>query len=1033
MNLSRLFILRPIATSLLMIALVLIGVLSYRSLPVAALPDVDYPTLQITASYPGASAQLVASTITAPLEKQFALMPGLTQMESISSYGISVITLSFDLTLPLDIAEQQVQAGINAASNLLPAELPFPPVYHKLNPADTPILTLAVTSSAMTQRDLQAWVDSRLVMQLSQVSGVGLISLAGNQRPAIRIAVNPSALSAHKLSLEQIRQIIAQENVHLSKGGFQGELRASSIDANDQLMSVEAYRSLIIAYQQGSPLRLEDVARVEDSAEDIYRHAWYQDERAILLNVYRQPNTTVTATAERVKRQLDDIQTQLPSAMTIHIASDRTQSIRANLQATQGDLWVAIVLVVAIMWLFLRQWSLTIIPALTIPLSLLTSLAMLSMAGFSLNLLSLLALIIATGFVVDDSIVMLENISRHRAMGKSAIQAAIDGAQEITITIIALTLALLAVLIPLLFMEGIMGRLFYEFALTLGTALISSALISLTLTPMLAGRLSFSDDYRGSRGSRGNRASHNASRLSRYAQIAPLTTLRQGYVRLLRMALNHPWQMMLWNVIMMLLSVWLLFVLPKAFFPEQDTDQLQGEVMTEQNASFAQVQAKVFALSERLQKDPNVASVTCFVGVDAQNPSPITGKLSIQLIPRQQRTQSAQTLIATFEAMSQSFSGMTFHAFATQAITLDAYPSAKPYQIRLSDPSFEVVQTKTQLLTDAMRQSPYFLGVHHRLQADGLSTRLVVDRDQASRLGVSTKEINQTLYDAFGQRVIATLFGQSSQQRVILTLAHSDQSDPSQLQKIYVANAEGQLVPFSALVRIENTTAALTVEKYHQFPSAHIAFALVDGVGLDQALAEIAMLRQSVGLAETTLLEPAGILAIFEQSQGQQLGLFLGAIIAVYILLGMLYESFVHPITILSTLLPAVLGGLLSLLVLAHPLDMMAVIGMVLLVGIVMKNAIMMIDFALSELKERGGEPQAAMLKACELRFRPILMTSLAALLAAVPLVLSTGMGSELRYGIGAVIIGGLVLSQFVTLFTTPALFVLLQRGKQSA
>lgn len=1015
MNLSRPFILRPIATSLLMVALVLLGVMSYRSLPISALPDVDYPTLQITTNYPSASAQLVANTLTAPLEKQFSLMPGLTQMESTSSYGVSVVTLSFDLNLPLDIAEQQVQAAINTASDLLPSELPFPPVYHKINPADIPILSLAITSDAIPLRELQQLIENRLVMQLSQMSGVGLISLAGNQRPAIRIEVNPNALTAYQLSLEQIRQTIAQENVHISKGSFQGDLRASSIDANDQLLSIEDYQQLIIAYHQGNPLRLGMVAQISESAEDVYRRAWYQDQPAILLNVYRQPASNVLATAEAVKRQLSEIQTHLPASVNIYLASDRTHSVRATLKATQLDLWLAIALVVAIIGLFLRQLSLTIIPALTIPLSLLTSLTILSLSGFSLNLLSLLALIIASGFVVDDSIVMLENISRHRAMGKSPIQAAIDGAREITVTIIALTLALLAVLIPLLFMENVIGRLFYEFALTLAVALISSAVISLTLTPMLAGRLTHQptdSDHQGR-----------------------LFVVKQVYLRLLRLSLNHPRQMMTLNLLMMLISVWLLYALPKTFFPVQDTEQIQGTLMTEQNASFAQVQSKLFAFSERIQQNPAVDNVISFTGVDAQNPSPITGRLLIQLKPRDQRDQSAHQLAQAFEEISQQEEGIHFHASATQAITLDTHLSASPYQIRISDPdSHRLAQAVTQL-TATMRQSPTFIGVNQSLQNDGLGISLRIDRDQASRLGVSTKDINQTLYNAFGQRIISTLFGQSHQQRVILTLSAEHRATPAQLAQLYVPNRDGKLIPLSNLVSIEEQLTPLTLEKYQQFPSAHISFDLAQKVGLNTALAEIDQLTKQLTFGESLSVSAVGMLAVFAESKAQQLALFTGSIIAVYILLGMLYESFIHPITILSTLLPAVLGGLLSLLLLNQPLDMMAVIAMVLLVGIVMKNAIMMVDFALSALNENTQEQvldaRQAMIQACDLRFRPILMTTLAALLSAVPLVLSSGMGSELRYAMGVVIIGGLLLSQLVTLFSTPAVFVWLQERKQ--
>ena len=1009
MSISRLFILRPIATSLLMIAIMLIGWAAYRALPVSALPDVDFPTLQITTNYPGASAQLIANTITAPLEKQFALMPGLTQMESTSSQGISVITLSFHLDLPLDIAEQQVQASINAASNLLPTELPFPPIYHKVNPADTPILTLAISSDDMTERDLQLLVENRLMMQLSQVSGVGLIGLAGNQRPAIRIEVNPTDLTAHHLSLEQIRQAIMKENVHISKGSFEGRLRASSIDANDQLMSIADYEQLIISYQQGKPLRLKDVAQIKESAEDTYRRAWYQGQRAVLLNVYRQPNSNIIATAERVKQQLTDIKHRLPASLNIDIASDRTLNIRAMMSATQMDLWLAIALVVAIIWLFLRQFSLTIIPALTIPLSLLMSLTVLSVSGFSINLLSLLALIIATGFVVDDSIVMLENINRHQSLGKAPIQAAIDGAQEITITIIALTLALLAVLIPLLFMENVIGRLFYEFALTLAVALVSSALISLTLTPMLAARLTPKQ--------------HSS------VESFLLERVKQGYIHLLSRSLHNPWQMLILNIIMIFASAWLFYTLPKAFFPMQDTNQIQGELIAEQNASFEQVQGKLIELSERLQQEPNVESVMSFTGLDAQNASPITGKLTIQLINHDQRNASAPAMAQHFEQMSQDIEGIHFHSTATQSITLDTHQSSSPYQIRLSDPDKPRLAKATQQLTTAMQQSPLFLSVHHSLQEHGLGLAFTIDRENASRLGISTKDINNTLYNAFGQRMISTLFGQSNQQRVILTLADQYRASPSQLNQIYVPNNTGELIPLSNLVQIEEKFVPLTLEKYDQFPATHIAFELADGIGLNQALAEIDHLQTELSFPNSLSVEPNGVLAVFMQSQGQQISLFLGAIIAVYILLGMLYESFIHPLTILSTLLPATLGGLISLLILQKPLDMMAVIGMVLLIGIVMKNAIMVIDFALSALREQPMlSAKEAITQACHLRFRPILMTTFAALLAALPLVLSTGMGSELRDSMGIVIIGGLLLSQLVTLFSTPAIFLILHR-----
>ena len=1015
MNLSRLFILRPVATTLSMLALLIAGLLAYRLLPVAALPQVDYPTIQVSAQYPGASPEVMTALVTSPLERQLGQMPGLVQMTSSSAAGGTLITLQFDLDLSLDVAEQEVQAAINAAANLLPNDLPAPPIYRKVNPADTAVITLAVTSPTLPLYQVRDLIDVRMAQRLSQIPGVGLVSIAGGQRPAVRIQANPQALAAHQLTLADIRSAVLAANVNQPKGNLDGPQRSTTINANDQLGSIQDYEALILNYQNGAPLRLRDVADARFDAENLRQAAWLGDTPAILLNVQRQPGANVIEVVDRVRALLPALQQSLPVGVEVTVASDRTQTIRESIAHVQSEMLLAIGLVVLVTFVFLRSATATFIPSVVVPLSLVGTFGIMYLAGFSINNLTLMALTIATGFVVDDAIVMIENIARHLEEGASSFQAALKGAAQIGFTLVSLTLSLVAVLIPLLFMEDVIGRLFREFAITLAVAILLSLVISLTLTPMMCARLLRPE---------------SEQRYGRFQQWAArsMDNLIAAYDRGLTWVLRHQ-VLTLWVALGTLVFTGLLYVVvPKGFFPQQDTGLIQAVSQGPQTVSFASMARRQQQAVDLILQDPDVASVASFIGVDGTNTTLNTGRMQIALKPLDQRTDTVHTLIERLNARLQTLPELRVFMQPVQDLTIDDRVSRTQYQISLSDPDTEVLQHWTPRLVDAMRTLPQLSDVVDDLQDGGLETRLVIDRDAATRLGVTQAAIDDALYDAFGQRLISTIFTQSTQYRVVLEVAPQFRQDPSALTSIYVKTSGGVPVPLSSLARFEDVSTLLSVDRIDQFPATIISFNLASGVALSDAVAAIRAVHDRLAMPASLDLRFQGAASAFEASLSSTLWLMLAAVVTMYIVLGILYESYVHPVTILSTLPSAAIGALLALLLDGTALDMMGVIGIILLIGIVKKNAIMMIDFALDAQRTQGLSPQDAIHQAALLRFRPILMTTLAALFSALPLMLATGAGSELRQPLGLVMVGGLLCSQVLTLFTTPVIYLMFDR-----
>ena len=1008
MKFSRFFILRPIATSLFMISILITGMLAYRALPLSALPDVDYPTIQLTTFYPGASAQTVANTITAPLERQLGQIPSLQQMHSNSTQGASSITLTFGLNIDIDVAEQQVQAALNNASTFLPQDLPMPPVYNKINPADAPILTLAITSTQISTSALYELVDTRLAMKLSQVSGVGLVSIAGSQRPAIRIQINPLQLAASGLSLEDVKTLISKHNVSMSKGSFNGDLRATSLDTNDQLRSPVDYQQLILSQNNGQLLRLGDVADIVEDSENTQRAAWSDGQPAILLNIQRQPSSNVIAVSKRVKETLAQLHDQFPAHVTIRVTTDRTQGILSSLEATQQDLLIAIGLVVLVIFLFLKHIRTTLIPSLAIPLSLLGTLSVLVFMGFSINNLTLMAMVIATGFVVDDAIVMIENIMRHREMGKDGITAAIDGAHEITGTIISLSLALVAVLIPLLFMQDLLGRLFHEFAYTLGIAIIISALASLTLTPMLSAKLL--------------PPSHTNTNTDFFTHI------QQIYMRLLGWILARQPQALVVTIGLFLCTIAMTIVIPKGFFPVQDTGMIMGITDAPTSASFRYLADQQQALSERLMTHPDVDNITAFVGVDGINSSPNTGRLQIQLKPMEQRQHAIDNIMASLQTIGNDQSPLQLHLQLAQDLTVDSHVARTQYQLMLSTPDSALLSEWTHRITTTLSELPILMNVSNDLQQTGLQTLVNIDRDAAARLGVSIRDVDQALLNAFGQRMISTIFTQSNQYRVILETKPEFRRTPDDLNNVYVTNSNHQSIALSRIARFVTQVAPLTLQRLDQFPASTISFDLASGISLGDAMTQIHQITDAQDMPSSIDMRFLGATEAFQKTLNNSVFLSIAAVITVYILLGMLYESFIHPLTIISTLPTAAIGALLSLYIIHSPLDMISFIGIILLIGIVMKNAIMMIDFALNAMRQQLLPAQEAITLACQLRLRPILMTTFAALLGALPLILSGGLGTELRQPMGVVLVGGLIFSQILTLFTTPVIFLALEK-----
>ncbi|ELY4608911.1 MdtB/MuxB family multidrug efflux RND transporter permease subunit [Cronobacter turicensis] len=1012
---SRLFILRPVATTLLMVAILLAGIIGYRFLPVSALPEVDYPTIQVVTLYPGASPDVVTSAITAPLERQFGQMSGLKQMASQSAGGASVVTLQFQLTLPLDVAEQEVQAAINAATNLLPDDLPNPPVYSKVNPADPPIMTLAVTSSALPMTQVEDMVETRVAQRISQVTGVGLVTLSGGQRPAVRVKLNAQALASLGIDSETVRTAITGANVNSAKGSFDGPERAVTLSANDQMKSADEYRNLIIAYKNGAPVRLGDVATVEQGAENAWLGAWANKQPAIVMNVQRQPGANIITTAETIQKLLPQLTESLPKSVQVKVLTDRTTNISASVNDTQFELMLAIALVVMIIYLFLRNIPATIIPAVAVPLSLVGTFALMVFLDFSINNLTLMALTIATGFVVDDAIVVIENISRYIEKGEKPLAAALKGAGEIGFTIISLTFSLIAVLIPLLFMGDIVGRLFREFAVTLAVAILISAVVSLTLTPMMCARMLSHESLR-----KQNRFSRASERV--------INRVIARYGQLLKRVLNHPWLTLGVAFGTLALTVLLWVVIPKGFFPVQDNGIIQGTLQAPQSVSFASMAERQRAVADIILKDPAVENLTSFVGVDGTNPSLNSARLQINLKPLDDRDDRVQTVITRLQEAASRVPGATLYLQPIQDLTIDTQVSRTQYQFTLQANSLEALSTWVPKLVARLQTLPQLADVSSDWQDKGLVAYVNVDRASASRLGISMSDVDNALYNAFGQRLISTIYTQANQYRVVLE--HDTAATPglSGLDGIRLTSSDGGTVPLNAIAKVEQRFGPLTINHLDQFPSTTISFNVPEEYSLGDAVEAITQAEADLAFPSEITTQFQGSTLAFQAALGSTIWLIVASVVAMYIVLGVLYESFIHPITILSTLPTAGVGALLALLIAGAELDVIAIIGIILLIGIVKKNAIMMIDFALAAEREQGMTPREAIYQACLLRFRPILMTTLAALLGALPLMLSTGVGAELRRPLGIGMVGGLLVSQVLTLFTTPVIYLLFDR-----
>ncbi|MXP58544.1 MdtB/MuxB family multidrug efflux RND transporter permease subunit [Pantoea sp. Taur] len=1012
---SRLFILRPVATTLLMIAILLAGVLGYRFLPVSALPEVDYPTIQVVTLYPGASPDVVTSSITAPLERQFGQMSGLKQMASQSSGGASVVTLQFQLSLSLDVAEQEVQAAINSATNLLPSDLPNPPVYSKVNPADPPIMTLAVTTTSMPLTQVQDMVETRVAQKISQVTGVGLVTLSGGQRPAVRVKMNTQALAALGLTSETVRTAITNANVNSAKGSLDGPTRSITLAANDQMTSAEDYRKLIISYNNGAPVRLGDVASIEQGAENSWLGAWANRQQAIVLNVQRQPGANIIATADSIRALLPSLTATLPKSVDVKLLTDRTTNIRASVADTQHELMLAIGLVVMIIYLFLRNVPATIIPAVAVPLSLVGTFAAMYFLGFSINNLTLMALTIATGFVVDDAIVVIENISRYIEKGEKPMTAALKGAGEIGFTIISLTFSLIAVLIPLLFMGDVIGRLFREFAVTLAVAILISAVVSLTLTPMMCARMLSAESLR------------KQNRFSR-ASEAMFDRVIAGYGRWLTRVLQHPWITLSVALGTLLLTVVMWIAIPKGFFPQQDNGIIQGTLQAPQSVSYSSMAERTRDVASIIMKDPAVQSMTSFVGVDGTNAALNSARLQINLKPLSERDDRIPAVQKRLQQEIDKVPGVSLWLQPVQDLTIETQASRTPYQFTLQSGSLESLSTWVPKLLAQLNSLPQLRDVSSDWQDQGLEAFIRVDRDSASRLGITMADVDNALYNAFGQRLISTIYTQANQYRVVLEQNNEQTPGLASLDGIRLTSTDGGSVPLSAIAQIEERHAALSINHLDQFPSATFSFDVAEGYSLGEAVKAISAAEDQVGMPAEMMTQFQGSTLAFEAALTSTVWLIIAAVVAMYIVLGVLYESFIHPITILSTLPTAGVGALLALMLSGNELDIIAIIGIILLIGIVKKNAIMMIDFALAAEREQGMAPREAIYQACLLRFRPILMTTMAALLGALPLMLSTGVGAELRHPLGIAMVGGLILSQILTLFTTPVIYLLFDR-----
>jgi multidrug efflux pump len=1015
MSPSRPFILRPVATSLLMAGILIAGAIAYKELPVSALPEVDYPTIQCLTFYPGASPEVMASSVTAPLERTFGQVPGLKQMTSTSSFGSSIITLQFDLDLNIDVAEQQVQASINAAGTYLPPDLPNPPIYSKVNPADAPILTLALTSKTEPLTKVEDLADTTLSQKISQLPGVGLVTISGGEKPAVRIRANPTALAAYGLSLEDVRTALNQTNINEAKGNFDGLRQAYTIGANDQILTSSGYRSVIVAYKNGAPVRLEDVATVVDGPENTHQAAWMNRTPAVIVNIQRQPGANIIAVVDRIKALLPQLRVSIPSAVDVAVLTDRTTTIRASVEDVQFELMLTVALVVMVIFLFLRNLAATVIPSVAVPLSIVGTFAVMYLLGYSLNNLTLMALTISTGFVVDDAIVMIENISRYLEEGYSPLQAALRGSEQIGFTIVSLTVSLIAVLIPLLFMGDIVGRLFREFAITLAITILVSALVSLTLTPMMCAKILR------------NKPEEEQTWFYRKSEHA-FDWVIARYGSTLQWVLRHQPLTLLVTVATLIGTVVLYIIVPKGFFPVQDTGVILGVSQAPQTISFAGMADRQQALARVILEDPAVESLSSFIGIDGINTTLNSGRIQINLKPLDVRGVSANDVIRRLDPKLAQVEGVTLFLQPVQDLTVEDRVSRTQFQYTLEDANAGELNVWTARLVQKLRALPELRDVATDQQNGGLQTVLVIDRDTASRLGIGMQQIDDTLYDAFGQRLVSTMFTQLNQYHVVLEVAPEYRQNPSALDDIYVHSSNSAEVPLSAFAHFEQSSTPLTVNHQGQFPVVTVSFNLPARESLGSAVAAIRRAEQEIGLPLSVHATFQGTAAAFQNSLSNEPLLILAALVVVYIVLGVLYESYIHPITILSTLPSAGVGAILAIFICHDDFNVVALIGIILLIGIVKKNAIMMIDFALDAERNEGKPPLEAIYQACLLRFRPIMMTTMAALFAGLPLALGTGVGSELRRPLGITIVGGLIVSQALTLYTTPVVYLFFDR-----
>jgi multidrug efflux pump len=1018
MSPSRLFILRPVATALLMFAILLVGIVAYRQLPVSALPEVDYPTIQVMTFYPGADPDVMASSVTAPLERQFGQVPGLSQMTSTSSYGASIITLQFGLDQNIDVEEQQVQAAINAGQTYLPTDLPNPPIYSKVNPADAPILTLALTSDTMPLSKVEDLADTAFAQKISQLPGVGLVSISGGQKPAVRVQVNPTTLAAYGLGLEDVRTALAAANVDQAKGTLDGPRQSYTIGANDQLLSGSQYSSIVIAYRNGSPVRLSDVATVADGIENTYQAAWLNTSPAVIVNIQRQPGANIIGVVDKIQKLLPQLQGSLPSAVKIQIVTDRTETIRASVKDVQFELMLTIALVVMVIFLFLRNVWATIIPSVAVPLSIVGTFAVMYILGYSLNNLTLMALTISTGFVVDDAIVMIENIDRFLEQGDSPLDAALKGAGQIGFTIISLTVSLIAVLIPLLFMADIVGRLFREFAVTLAVTILVSAVVSLTLTPMLCAKLLKRKDPEH------ENWFYKKSEVFYERVIA-------GYGRMLKVVLRYQTTTLLVTAGTLVLTIFLYIIVPKGFFPVQDTGLILGISEAPENVSFPSLMERQQELAKVILQDHDVLSLSSFIGVDGTNITPNSGRIQINLKPRDERSDDASAIIRRLQPTLAKIEGITLYMQPVQDLSVEDRVSRTQYQYSMEDHDPKELADYASRLVARLKSVPELRDIATDQQDNGLQADLVIDRDTAARLGILPNQIDNTLYDAFGQRQVSTIFTQLNQYHVVLQVGPDFQLSPDSLKDIYVKSNNGTEVPLSAFSHLETKNATLAISHQGQFPVVTLSFNLAPGKSLGDATKAIAAAEKEIQLPPSIQTAFQGTAAAFQNSLSSEPWLIVAAIVTVYIVLGVLYESYIHPLTILSTLPSAGVGAILALLLTGNDLGVVGLIGIILLIGIVKKNAIMMIDFALEAERVEHKPPEEAIFQACLLRFRPIMMTTMAALLGGLPLALGGGTGSELRHPLGITIVGGLLVSQLLTLFTTPVVYLWFDRLAQ--